>query len=76
MPSSIAPSATRSDPSMLRARLSSAGASAATAHAIAASHTARDSAQRPTPISAPPSEASTRARSAVGGSAGTRRTAS
>ena len=43
--------------------------SAAIAHAMAASHTARDSAQRPSPISAPPSDPSTRARSGVGGSA-------
>ena len=44
--------------------------------AIAASHTVLDSAQRPSPMSAPPSEPSTLARSRVGGSAGTRRTAS
>ncbi len=61
---------------MFRARLSSAGAPAETAQAIAASQTSRDSAHRPSPMSAPPSEASTLARSGVGGSAGTSRTAS
>ena len=56
MPSSIAPSATRSEPSMFRARLSSTGAPAATAQAMAASHTRGTRAQRPAPMSAPPSE--------------------
>ena len=61
---------------MFRARLSSEPAPAATAQSIAASHSVRDAAHRPAPISAPPSDARTRARSAVGGSAGTSRTAS